>query len=102
MEKRGLVSGIRAFGIAGILVLALLITAVMPVSVSRASDAQDIVDRARVTLNAFMRNQDYVWLHEHLKDAKGLLIYPQVIKAGFIFGGFRRDRRPCREKWERR
>ena len=87
MEKKGVVSGISAFGIAGILVLALLITAVMPVSVSRASDAQDIVDRARVTLNAFMRNQDYVWLHEHLKDAKGLLIYPQVIKAGFIFGG---------------
>jgi lipid-binding SYLF domain-containing protein len=86
MEKR-VVSGISAFGLAGILVMALLITAVMPVSDSRAGDAQDIVDRARVTLNGFMRNEDYTWLHAHLKDAKGLLIYPQVIKAGFIFGG---------------
>ena len=87
MEKRGVVSGISAFGRAGILVLALLITAVMPVSDSGASDAQDIVDQARVTFNGFMRNKDYTWLHAHLKDARGLLIYPQVIKAGFIFGG---------------
>jgi len=26
--------------------------------------------------------QDYGWLREHLKDAKGVLIYPQVLKAG--------------------
>ena len=87
MEKKGVVSGISAFGIAGILVLALLITAFMPVSDSRASDAQDIVDKARVTFNGFMRDKDYTWLHAHLKDAKGILIYPQVLKAGFIFGG---------------
>jgi len=87
MEKKGVVSGISAFGIAGILVLALLITAFMPVSDSRASDAQDIVDKARVTFNGFMRDKNYTWLHAHLKDAKGLLIYPQVLKAGFIFGG---------------
>ena len=87
MVRRGSVSGIRAFGIAGILLLALLITAVMPVSDSRASDAQDIVDKARVTFNGFMRDKNYTWFHAHLKDAKGLLIYPQVLKAGFIFGG---------------
>jgi len=87
MEKRGVVFGINSFGIACILVLAFLITAVMPVSDSRASDAQDIVDRARVTFNGFMRDNNYTWLHTHIKDARGLLIYPQVLKAGFIFGG---------------
>jgi lipid-binding SYLF domain-containing protein len=87
MEKREAVSGISALAIAGILVLALLITAVMPVSDSRASDAQGIVDKARVTFNGFMRDKNYTWLHSHLKDAKGLLIYPQVLKAGFILGG---------------
>ena len=87
MEKRKAGSGIGAFGIAGILMLALLITGVMPVSDSRASDSQDIVDKALVTFNGFMRDKDYSWLHAHLKDAKGLLIYPQVLKAGFIFGG---------------
>ncbi len=27
------------------------------------------------------------WFHNHLKDAKGILIVPQLLKAGFIFGG---------------
>jgi lipid-binding SYLF domain-containing protein len=52
-----------------------------------ADDAQAIVDKARVTLGEFLRDKDYSWLREHLKDAKGVLIYPQVLKAGFIFGG---------------
>lgn len=87
MEKREAVSGISALATAGILVLALLVTVVMPVSDSRASDAQDIVDKAKATFNGFMRDKNYSWFHTHLKDAKGLLIYPQVLKAGFILGG---------------
>jgi len=87
MQKRRAASGIRAFGTAGILALALLITAAMPAPDSRAGDAQDIVDRARVTFNGFMRDNNYGWLHAHLRDARGVLIYPQVLKAGFIFGG---------------
>ncbi len=87
MEKREEVSGISALAISSILALALLITVVMPVSDSRAGDAQDIVDKARVTFNDFMRDKNYGWFHTHLKDAKGLLIYPQVLKAGFILGG---------------
>jgi len=87
MEKKKGLSGVRAFGIANILVLALLITSVMPVSNSAASDAQALVDKATITFNSFMRDKNYTWLHRHLKDAKGLLIYPQVLKAGFILGG---------------
>jgi len=87
MEKRGASSGIGAFGITSILMLALLITAVTPVFASDAGDAQGIVDKARVTFNGFMRDKNYTWLHTHLKDAKGLLIFPQVLKAGFFLGG---------------
>jgi len=50
-------------------------------------DAQGIVDKARVTLGELMRDDNYKWMKEHLKDAKGVLIYPQVLKAGFILGG---------------
>jgi lipid-binding SYLF domain-containing protein len=52
-----------------------------------AREAQGIVDKARVTFGDFMSDQNYTWLHENLKDAKGLLIFPQVLKAGFILGG---------------
>jgi lipid-binding SYLF domain-containing protein len=34
-----------------------------------------------------MRDKDYGWLRENIKKAKGVLIYPQVLKAGFILGG---------------
>jgi lipid-binding SYLF domain-containing protein len=50
-------------------------------------DAQGIVDKARVTLGGFMKDKDYAWLRQNIKKAKGVLIYPQVLKAGFILGG---------------
>jgi lipid-binding SYLF domain-containing protein len=34
-----------------------------------------------------MGDTQYSWFQQHLQDAKGLLIYPQVIKGGFILGG---------------
>ena len=64
-----------------------LIFAASPVAASDSSDAQGIVDRARVTFNDFIQDQNYTWLHENLKNARGLLIFPQVLKAGFILGG---------------
>jgi len=50
-------------------------------------EGQAIVDRAKVTFNDFMHDSHYTWLHENLKDARGLLIFPEVLKAGFILGG---------------
>jgi lipid-binding SYLF domain-containing protein len=58
-----------------------------PVMASDATDAQAIVEKARATFNTFMADPDYTWLQNNLKNVKGLLIYPQVLKGGFIFGG---------------
>jgi lipid-binding SYLF domain-containing protein len=76
----------------GTLVIAILTVGVLLASYSPAvaSDqdrAQSIVDRARITLSDFMRDPNYLWLHDNLKHAKGVLIFPQVIKGGFIWGG---------------
>ncbi len=81
------ISFVVAIVVASILVMALLVTANTPARAAEEEDAQAIVDKARVTFNNFMRNKDFGWFHQHLKNAKGLLIYPQVLKAGFIFGG---------------
>ena len=78
---------IRTFVPASMAVLALLIIGVTPVSADEAADAQGIVDKAKVTFDAFVRNKDYTWIHENIKNAKGILIYPQILKAGFILGG---------------
>ncbi len=48
---------------------------------------QLLVDKAQITLKDFMTDSNYAWLHEHMKDAKGVLIFPQIVKGGFIWGG---------------
>jgi lipid-binding SYLF domain-containing protein len=49
--------------------------------------AQGLVDRARVTFQDFLRDSNYSWFRDNLDHAKGVLIFPQVLKGGFIFGG---------------
>ena len=80
-------SGIRVFAFATILAAMLLIAAAPGAMAADEEDAQGIVDKARVTFGEFMRDDNYSWMRDHLKDAKGVLIYPQVLKAGFILGG---------------
>jgi len=48
---------------------------------------QIVVDQALVTLNNFVKAADMEWFKSHLKDSKGVFIVPQLLKAGFIFGG---------------
>jgi len=51
------------------------------------SDQQALVNKADKTLSNFLRDPDMTWLQQHLKEAKGVIIAPEVLKAGFIFGG---------------
>jgi lipid-binding SYLF domain-containing protein len=51
------------------------------------SDQQQLVDRAQATLENFLRDPDMTWVQKNISRAKGVLIAPEVVKAGFIFGG---------------
>ena len=51
------------------------------------SDPQALVADARKTLSNFIRDPDQTWVHDNIGRAKALLIAPQIVKAGFIFGG---------------
>jgi lipid-binding SYLF domain-containing protein len=68
-------------------VLGVLLTSYTPAMAKDRQQVQLLVDRARITLNDFMSDPNYVWLHENIDHAKGVLIFPQVIKGGFIWGG---------------
>ena len=69
-------------------IAALFLGVAAPVVMAKdEEDGQAIVDKARITLGEFMRDKDYSWLNANLGKAKGVLIYPQVVKAGFVFGG---------------
>ena len=52
-----------------------------------SAEADQLVSDARVTLSNFLRDPDQTWIQENLNRAWAILIAPQVVKAGFIFGG---------------
>lgn len=55
-------------------------------SVSPA-EPEALVESARTTLNNFIRDPDQTWIQDNLSRAKAVLIAPQLVRAGFIFGG---------------
>jgi len=82
----------KRYSIASLLVLAIFTAGILISSYTSAmatdrEQVQLLVDKARITLKDFMTDPNFIWLHEHIKTAKGVLIFPQVIKGGFIFGG---------------
>ena len=80
-------SRIWAYAFATIFAAMLLCVAAAGAMAAGEEDAQGIVDKARIAFSEFMRDDNYSWMREHLKDAKGVLIYPQVVKVGYILGG---------------
>jgi lipid-binding SYLF domain-containing protein len=51
------------------------------------SEQMELVNKAGTTFSNFMRDPDMTWLQRHISSAKAVLIAPEVLKAGYIFGG---------------
>ena len=51
------------------------------------ADQQKLVGQAEITLSNFLRDPDMKWLQQNFGRAKAVLIAPEIVKAGFIFGG---------------
>ncbi len=51
------------------------------------AEPEKLVSDAQTTLSNFMRDPDQTWIQENLSRAKAVMIAPQIVKAGFIFGG---------------
>lgn len=52
-----------------------------------AGEPRTLVDDANGTLSNFMRDPEMTWFRNNLRTARGLLIAPTFLRAGFIFGG---------------
>lgn len=68
-------------------VVAVAAATLFPVSASAQSEQQRLVNAADVTLSNFMRDPQMTWLQENIGRARGVLIAPEIVRAGFIFGG---------------
>jgi lipid-binding SYLF domain-containing protein len=58
--------------------------------ISASSDNErpgQLVDAALVTFNNFTNDPDMTWFQNNIGRAKAIIIFPRVIRAGFIFGG---------------
>lgn len=73
------------------LIVALLMNVVMTAApVAQGADdreQRDLVDQSRMTLSNFLADSNMTWLRDHIKDAKGLFIVPQFLKAALFYGG---------------
>jgi len=73
-----------------LLVLVIAATTLISPEPAMADDAQDarhLVDKARLTFESFMADKDLgPSVRSLVKRAKGVLIYPQVLKGAFLVG----------------
>ncbi|WP_020594541.1 lipid-binding SYLF domain-containing protein [Kiloniella laminariae] len=81
----------RAFLPASFLRLAIITTAFATLlsfnTAKAASDAEQLVAASRYSLEKLLNNPDYAKLKEFAGKAHGILIIPQLVKAGFFVGG---------------
>ncbi len=52
-----------------------------------AQEQQALVLSARTTFSDFERDPDMTWVRDHIGRAQAVLIAPEIVKAGWIFGG---------------
>lgn len=64
-----------------------LLAASLPGVADDKTNAYGYVNKSLVTLTHFANDPNMQWFRKHVKRAKGILIIPTVLKAGFIFGG---------------
>jgi len=81
MTIRSIAQSLRA-----VLLLSSALCLVAPAA-AQTTNPQKLVTDAQTTLNNFLRDPAQTWIHDNIGRAKALLIVPQLVKVGFIFGG---------------
>ena len=56
-------------------------------AVQAQSEQQKLIADAEKVLSNFLRDPDMTWLQRNIGRSKALMISPEILKAGFIFGG---------------
>jgi lipid-binding SYLF domain-containing protein len=93
IEEEGIMNTIRVLKKNGSKRVAVLLAAIFIlgfVGSSRAADdkqeAEQLVEKARFTLEDFMADKNMDAFHDLIKKAKGIYVAPQVLKGAFIVG----------------
>ncbi len=73
--------------LSAVIISMLIVGFSMPSIAAEPVDQQGLVDKAHATFQSFMADSNMAYLKDHLREAKGLLIVPSMLKAGFFVGG---------------
>jgi SH3 domain-containing YSC84-like protein 1 len=73
--------------VVALLVLAQFFFWAVPTGASDADDARILVEQAKITLETFVAEKDNAFFQATLKKAKGILIFPKVVKVALGVGG---------------
>jgi lipid-binding SYLF domain-containing protein len=65
--------------------LATILTAIRPAAA--AGEPERLVEKSKITLDELLQDPGFSELSGYIGQAKGVLIFPQLIKGGFIVGG---------------
>jgi lipid-binding SYLF domain-containing protein len=87
MHTRGIETriGMRRMA-AALLAIGLLLPAAVPARADDAQDANQLVEKARLTVEEFQKEPNMDGFRALAKKAHGMLILPQMIRGAFIFG----------------
>ena len=72
--------------VASILIGACLVVGVAPVRADDADEAKQIVEKAKLTVEQFQKDEKMDGLRDLAKKARGMLILPQMLRGAFIIG----------------
>jgi len=74
-------------GLAAISIFSLAIGSSAAAVAADKPEAQSMVDKSKGTLVDLTNDALFSWLNGYLKNARGVIIFPQIIKGGFLLGG---------------
>jgi len=77
----------RIFRNVGVVLAAAASLALFAPAAQAQSEQQKLVADAEKELSNFLRDPDMGWLQQNIRRSKALIIAPEILKAGFIFGG---------------
>ena len=77
----------RQIALISLLLAGLFLTSSVQASQATELDTQALVDAAARSVHTFSIDPDMEWFRQNMSKARGVLVVPQLVKGGFIFGG---------------
>ena len=76
----------KGFSIGAVVLVVAMLAATPAVAGEEFSQQQQLVDKAKLTLEKFAANPNIGWTPTQARYAKAILIVPQLLKGAFFFG----------------